>query len=364
MEENILHKVVSGFCIEGDIVDIAPLGGGLINDTYRVCTAGPCPDYVLQRINNSIFKDVDLLQSNIDAVTGHIRSKLTLSGVGDIDRRVKRYIPVRNGGKSYLSDGGNYWRLSIFIDDAETCDTVDPEHSYCAGRAFGNFEAMLADIPCKLGETIPDFHNMELRSAQLKQAVVEDRAGRLSSPECREILEFLNAFDYEMCGAERMYREGLLPKRICHCDSKVNNILFDRNGEVLCVIDLDTVMPSFVFSDFGDFLRTGANTAAEDEPDLSKVSFRMDIFESFARGYLESTSSFLTDIERNNLAFGVLLFPFMQAVRFFTDYLNGDVYYKISYPEHNLVRTRNQITFFRKAREKYEGMADIIEKYK
>ena len=183
MEENILHKVVSRFCIEGDIVDIAPLGGGLINDTYRVCTAGPCPDYVLQRINNSIFKDVDLLQSNIDAVTGHIRSKLTLSGVGD-------------------------------------------------------------------------------------------------------------------------------------------------------------------------------------ESDLSKVSFRMDIFESFARGYLESTSSFLTDIERNNLAFGVLLFPFMQAFRFFTDYLNGDVYYKISYPEHNLVRTRNQVTFFRKARENYERMADIIEKFK
>ena len=364
MDDNRLHKVVSEFCVEGDIVDIAPLGGGLINDTYKVSTAGPCSDYVLQRINNSIFKDIDLLQSNIDAVTGHIRSKLILSGVEDIDRRVKRYISARNGGKSYLYADGNYWRLSVFIDDAVTCETVDPEHSYCAGRAFGNFEAMLADIPCELGETIPDFHNMELRSAQLKQAVAENRAGRLSSSECRVILDFLNSFDYEMCRAERMYREGILPKRICHCDSKVNNILFDKDGEVLCVIDLDTVMPSFVFSDFGDFLRTGANTAAEDEADLSKVSFRMDIFKSFARGYLESTSSFLTDGERNNLAFGVLLFPYMQAVRFFTDYLNGDVYYKILYPEHNLVRTRNQVTLFKKALENYKSMTDFIENFK
>ena len=164
-----------------------------------------------------------------------------------------------------------------------------------------------------------------------------------------------------MCKAEQMFRDGILPKRICHCDPKVNNILFDKDGKILCVIDLDTVMPSFVFSDFGDFLRTAANTAAEDEPDTSKVSFRMDIFKAFARGYVESAKGFLTDIEKENLPFAACMFPFMQAVRFLTDYLNGDGYYKISYQDHNFVRAKSQMALFKSALSHLDEMSDYIK---
>ena len=158
-----------------------------------------------------------------------------------------------------------------------------------------------------------------------------------------------------------MYREGTLPKRICHCDTKVNNMMFDADGNVLCVIDLDTVMPSFVFSDFGDFLRTAANTAPEDEPDTDKIDFRMDIFKAFAKGYIESASVFLTPVERENLPYAACLFPYMQAVRFFADYINGDTYYKIKYPEHNLVRTRAQIKLFKEALSKTGEMKSYLD---
>ena len=157
-----------------------------------------------------------------------------------------------------------------------------------------------------------------------------------------------------------MGREGKLPKRVCHCDTKVNNMMFDEEGRVLCVIDLDTVMPSFVFSDYGDFLRTGANFVAEDDPEIGKVGFREDIFESFTKGYLESAKSFLTPVETENLPYAVALFPYMQCVRFLTDYINGDTYYKIKYPEHNLVRTRNQLALFRCVYAKQEEMARFI----
>ena len=216
---------------------------------------------------------------------------------------------------------------------------------------------MLADIPDKLGETIPDFHNMELRARQLREAVAADAAGRMADPEVRAIVDEVFKYEEEMCKAERMHREGILPKRICHCDTKVNNMLFDREGNILCVIDLDTVMPSFVFSDFGDFLRTAANTGAEDDPDLDNVNFNMEIFNAFAKGYISTAGEFLTPVERENLPFAATLFPYMQAVRFLADYINGDTYYKIKYPEHNLVRTRAQWKLFLSARAKMDEMA-------
>jgi len=358
-----LKNIVGKFNISEEILAIKPLGDGLINDTFKVSTPAGCPDYVLQRVNNAIFKDVALLQHNIEMVTGHIRAKLVASGESDIDRKVLRYIPVKGlvkgtvkglvkgESRTFYVEDGKYWRLSVFINDSITKNEVTPESSYDTGLAFGRFEDMLSDIKETLGETIPDFHNMELRSRQLKEAVAADAAGRMSDPEVRKILSYIGEFDNEMCKAERLYREGLLPKRICHCDPKVNNILFDKDGKVLCVIDLDTVMPSFVFSDFGDFLRTGANTVAEDCPEIDKVEFRMDIYNSFRQGYLES-AKFLTDIEKENLPFAARLFPYMQAVRFFADYINGDTYYKIAYPEHNLVRTRNQLALFKSATER------------
>lgn len=341
-----LTDVALQFDLTGQIDSIKPLGNGLINDTYKVCTTDG-PSYVLQRINHNIFRDVELLQNNIVSVTGHIRRKLMAEGVEDIDRKVLNFIPLKNSSATWYFDGESYWRVSLFIEDAFTYETVNPEYSYYAGRSFGHFEAMLADIPDTLGETIPDFHNMELRARQLDEAVAADAVGRMAEEEVQTILKGILEHKEEMCKAERMHREGLLPKRICHCDTKVNNMMFDASGEVLCVIDLDTVMPSFVFSDFGDFLRTAANKVAEDDPRIGMVEFDMEIFKAFAKGYVESASVFLTPVERDNLPYAAALFPYMQAVRFFADYINGDTYYKIKYPEHNLVRTRNQMALFR-----------------
>ena len=363
-----LKRIVECFRIEGDIENIAPLGNGLINDTYKVTTSAGTPDYVLQRINNAVFKDVDLLQANIAAVTRHIREKLEAAGEKDIDRKVLRFMPLKDdSNKTYLESGGKFWRVSVFIPEAMTYEAVNPEYSEYAGEAFGNFEAMLSDIPQQLGETIPDFHNMELRMRQLEDAEKADLSKRLAEDgeayggELHYILREMHRFGDEMCKAERMYREGLLPKRICHCDTKVNNMMFDKDGSVLCVIDLDTVMPAFVFSDFGDFLRTAANPVAEDSPELDKVDFDMEIFKAFSRGYIKGTRSFLTDVEKKNLPFAACLFPFMQAVRFFTDFINGDTYYKIKYPEHNLVRTRNQMALFNSAMAKVPHMSAWLE---
>ena len=359
MDQQALQQIVGHFAVQGKVTGIRPLGNGLINDTFLVETDGP-DNYVLQRINQSIFQDVDLLQHNIDCVTRHIREKLVAAGESDIERKVLRFLPEKATGKSYWTDGTQWWRVSVFIRDALTFETVTPEYAGYAGVAFGRFEAMLADLPDQLGETIPDFHNMELRARQLREAVAADAAGRMADPEVRSLVADIQAFEEEMCKAERMYRAGVLPKRICHCDTKVNNMMFDRDGSILCVIDLDTVMPSFVFSDFGDFLRTAANTGAEDDPNLDNVSFNMEIFKAFAKGYLSSASVFLTQVERENLPFAATLFPYMQAVRFLADYINGDTYYKIKYPEHNLVRTRAQWKLFCGAREKMAEMTAFI----
>lgn len=354
-----LKNIVARFAVEGQVLAVEPLGNGLINDTFRVKTDGPS-DYVLQRINNAIFQDVALLQHNIEAVTRHIRAKL--AGDPDIDRKVLRFLPLKDGSKTYFeAEDGTFWRISVFIEGARTYETVDPESSYHAGKAFGQFEAMLADIPDTIGETIPDFHNMELRARQLREAVEADAAGRMADPAVKALVDEILAYEEEMCKAERMHREGTLPKRICHCDTKVNNMMLDEEGNVLCVIDLDTVMPSFVFSDFGDFMRTAGNTGAEDDPNLDNVSLDMDIFRAFAKGYVESAGVFLTPVERENLPYAALLFPYMQTVRFLADYINGDTYYKIQYPEHNWVRSLAQWKLFRSAKDCLPQMKQFIE---
>lgn len=353
-----METIVSQFRIEGTVKEIVPLGNGLINDTYLVRTAETDKaDYVLQRINHHIFTDVELLQHNIEAVTRHLRRKLEEEGTEDIDRRVLQFVPT-DTGKTWYFDGESYWRMSVYIADTQTVDEVTPQSSYDCGQAFGHFEQELTDLDEPLGETIPDFHNMELRLRQLREAVRENRAGRLKTVEAE--VAFIETHADAMCLAERLHREGLLPKRVCHCDTKVNNMLFDHDGRVLCVIDLDTVMPAYVFSDYGDFLRSAANTMPEDSPELDRIAFRWDIYEAFTRGYLESAGGFLTPVERQHLPFAVALFPFMQATRFLTDYLNGDTYYKTAYADHNLVRTRNQLRLFEMVQSRQEDMKQVV----
>lgn len=339
MEQKDLQQIVGMFDIQGTVTEVKPLGNGLINTTYKVCTGDGAPDYVLQHVNNAIFPDVEMLMGNIVAVTDHIRAKYEREGVADIDRKVLRFVPAKDG-KYFHFDGEKYWRVMVFIPDTISQSAVTPESSYIVGETFGNFQAMLADIPVELGETIKDFHNMEFRLQQLREAVAENKAGRLEKVQW--LVDELEKRAEEMCKGERLHREGKLPKRICHCDTKVDNILFDRDGKVVCVIDLDTVMPNYVFSDFGDFLRSAANTGKEDDKDLDNVNFNMDIFKAFTEGYLKSARCFLTPLEIENLPYAAALFPYMQTVRFLADYINGDTYYKTQYAEHNLVRSEAQ----------------------
>lgn len=344
-----LNEIISYFPEVKEVREIIPLTAGLINQTYKVTTAdADACDYILQCINHQVFQNVDLLQHNIECVTRHIKEKLEKAHETDIKRKVLRFIPA-NDGKTYHFDGEHYWRMCEFIPDSLTLDAVTPESSYLVGLKFGEFEAMLSDLPEELGETIPDFHNMEFRMKQLQEAVAKDAAGRMEK--VRTLVDEIEKDADEMCQAERLYREGKLPKRICHCDTKVSNMMFDKDGKVLCVIDLDTTMPSFVFSDFGDFLRSAANTSREDEPDLEKIHFNMEIFKAFAKGYIESAKSFLTPLEIEMLPFAVKLFPYMQAVRFLTDYINGDTYYQIQYAEHNYVRTLAQYKLYQEAKK-------------
>ncbi len=354
-------NIIQQFDIQGTVSEVKALGNGLINDTYKVTTAeADAPDYVLQRINDSIFTDVNLLQHNIEEVTTHIRQLLEKEGAGDIDRKVLTFVKTHDG-KNYTQDEqGQYWRVSVFIPRTVTLEKVTPESSYHAGKTFGKFEAQLTDITDRLDETIPDFHNMELRRDQLRQAVKEDRVGRAEG--VKDFIADIEKHMDEMCLSQRLFREGKLQKHVCHCDTKVNNMLFDEDGKVLCVIDLDTVMPSLFVSDYGDFLRTAANTIAEDSPEFEKIDFRMDIFEAFTRGYIESASAFLSPLEVSLLPHAAELFPYMQAVRFLWDYLNGDHYWKCQYPEHNLVRAKNQWHLFLKVKEHEEAMKDFIDK--
>lgn len=358
--EQKMKDIVAHFNIEGNVIEVKPLGNGLINTTYAVITEGNTPDYVLQNVNVAIFPDMDLLMNNIVEVTSHIRKKLEAAGTEDIDRKVLTFITAKDG-KYYYHDGEKYWRMMVLIPDTTSKSGVSLENAYIVGETFANFQAMLADIPAQLGETIKDFHNIEWRLTQLKDAIRDNKAGRTEEPVVKELLEGIFSREEEMTKSERLYREGKLPKRICHCDTKVDNILFDQNGDILCVIDLDTVMPSFIFSDFGDFLRSAANATREDDPNMENVAFKFDVFEAFAKGYLKSGRSFLTSIEIENLPYATALFPYMQTVRFLADYLNGDTYFKVQYPAHNLDRARNQYRLLQCVEEATPQMEAFIK---
>jgi Ser/Thr protein kinase RdoA (MazF antagonist) len=354
-------QILNQFQLEDDILSVEPFGNGHINDTLKVTTGKGEAKYVLQRINHHIFTNVDMLQNNIRIVTSHIRSKLEARGEQDIDRKVLTFIPASDG-RYYYFDGDSYWRVCLFIPRSQSYESITPELSYQAGKAFGDFQSMLADIPeGQLGETIPDFHNMEFRLRQFHDALQTNAAGRLD--EVKDLVDEIEKRAKALCIQEDLYREGKLRKRINHCDTKVNNVLFDEDGKVLCVIDLDTVMPGFVLSDIGDFIRTGANTGAEDDADLDKVGVNMDLFKAYTRGYMEAAGSFLTPLEISLLPYGGRLLTYMQTVRFLTDYINGDTYYKIHHPGHNLQRTKAQFKLLQSLEAHAPEMENFIKEW-
>ena len=354
-----MQYIINQFQLANAVQVPQPIKVGFINDSFRVMAAEQGgKSYFLQRINHNIFRDVEGLQNNIQRVTEHIRHLLTEAGETDIDRKVLQLVPTHDGKLYYQTPEGDYWRVYELIQNATSYEQITPEGAALAGKAFGLFQCQLASLDAdNLVESIPNFHNLEFRIEQLHEALATNAAGRRAATQ--DIAEYFLQRAEKMCMAEQLYREGKLSKRINHCDTKINNMLFDEQGNPMCIVDLDTVMPGFVLSDFGDFIRTAANTGAEDDPNLENIHVNMEIFEAYAKGYL-STATFLTDLEKSLLPYGCKRMSFMQAVRFYIDYLNGDTYYKIAYPEHNLVRTKAQIRLFEEQEAVEEQMNAII----
>lgn len=357
-----LQPIVDQFKIEGTFNTAAPFGTGLINTTYKVEThEADGPNYLLQIINHNIFKDVEGLTRNIQRVTSHIRKKLEESGASDINRRVLTPIDTRNGKGFYKDDQGRYWRMFLFIENARSYDLLtNAQQAYVGGQAFGQFQKLLADLPGEpLAPTIPGFHNTEMRINNFIKTVKADPVNRLK--EAQQEVDFLMERAPEYKKIVQMGREGILPERIVHQDTKFNNVLLDENDEVLCVIDLDTVMPGYVCYDIGDAIRNGANTGKEDDPVLENVGIDMTLYEGFIKGFLEETREVLTPAEIDTLAFGAKLLTYEQAVRFLDDFIDGDNYYKINSPDHNLVRTRAQIKLLKTMEQNWDKMQQIVK---
>jgi hypothetical protein len=357
-----MENIINQFKLKTEIANITPLKIGHINDSFILTGKNDDDEsYFLQRINHNIFKDVEGLQNNIKIVTDHLRKKYQEVGVSDLSQRVLQLVETKDGKLYHKDNEGNYWRIYINIKNTHSFDAITPELAYETGKAFGDFHNMIADIPANLLiDSIPNFHNVEFRVQQMKDAANENIAGRLQKTVWM-LDELLRRAD-EMCLPQKLMREGELPGRINHCDTKVNNILFNDKDEPCCIVDLDTMMISTVLSDFGDFMRTAANTGAEDDINLDNIDVNLDIYEAYTKGYLEK-ATFLTELELDNLALGAKMLSYMQTVRFYTDYLNGDTYYKIQHPEHNWQRTLAQFRLLEQQEKKYEIMQQIVRKY-
>lgn len=327
-----------------DLSTLKPYGSGHINDTYRLKNlAGTEYDYLLQKINNDIFTDVPCLTENMCRVIAHLKGKMDASGKGDPQKEVMTLVATKAGPYFYEDSNGAYWRMCLFLKDTRSYDVVETEkQAYEGGKAFGKFQAMLSDLSADfMHEVIPDFHNIKKRLGQLSLAIQQDPLNRVQL--VSQELETIKKRSATMSFFQEAAQQLTLPRRVIHNDTKFNNVLLDLNGNAQCVIDLDTVMAGYVAYDFGDAIRTIVNTAPEDEIELSRIQLNLDLFNAYTKGYMESAASFLNEWELRSLIKGVLLMPYMQAVRFLTDYLNGDKYYKISSAEHNLQRTRAQL---------------------
>lgn len=352
MEEKKVRHILNQFSIYGDLESFKGFGNGHINNTYISVRnqGGTLVRYTHQRINKNVFKNPEQVVQNIHNVTGHIYNKLADEQNGSISpsRRVLQIVPAKDGKLWHIDDAGDYWRTYVFIEHASTLEVMSgTDLAYKVGKAVGTFQKQLSDYAGPvLYETIPRFHDMHWRYEQFDEAVASDKAGRLSS--AKDEVDFLQANrDRGMILSDGL-ANGRLKSGITHNDTKLNNILFDdATGEAICMIDLDTVMPGTVLFDTGDLIRTATNTGAEDERDLSKVGFNADLFRALIGGYMSEASEFLTDYEKSLIAESGRVFAQIMAVRFLTDYLNGDVYYKIERPSHNLDRTRTQLTLMK-----------------
>ncbi len=356
-----VRDVVAEFRIPADFVSAAPYGNGHINDTFAVVMSqgGTRLRYIVQRINHRIFKRPDLLMENIRRVTEAARRHSRAAADGT--RRCLTIVPTNDGRPVFRDREGDSWRVYVFVENSLSYDEVrTPEQAFQAARAFGRFQRLLADLDGgRLHEVLPGFHDTPARMAALEQALAADPCGRAAA--CRAEADFALARKAEAGLLVEMLSSGALPERVTHNDTKINNVLFDsRTGEAICVIDLDTVMPGLAHYDFGDMVRTATSTAAEDEVELSRVVVRLDLFEALLRGYLEETGGFLTPLERELLPFSGKLITLEIGVRFLTDHLQGDVYFKTGRANHNLDRCRNQFQRVRSIEAQYETMLKMV----
>lgn len=360
-----LQEIIQQFQVSGQFNAAVKVKSGHIHDTYvsRLITPRGSIRYVQQRINTQVFKQPEDLMENIERVTAFMREQIHKAG-GSPDRETLTLIPTREGKSYYRSPEGEYWRAYAFIDGARTYEVSDDlRHIYSAAKSFGNFQRMLECLPgARLHETIPNFHHTPRRYEAFKGAVAANLAGRGKMVKAE--IDFINQRAADTSMVVDLLASGQLPERITHNDTKLNNVLIDdRTGEGICVIDLDTVMPGSALYDFGDLVRMGAATAVEDETDLSKVGLDLTLFEWLVRGYLDATCGFLTPTEWQYLTFGARLITLEQGMRFLTDYLNGDPYYKIRYEGHNLDRARNQLKMVADMEKKKAKMEAVIGRY-
>lgn len=373
--DNQLLEIAGKFDIDGRIDQIKALGPGFINDTMIVSTiagtSGKAQKYILQRKNHIVFPDVPGMMRNIELVTSHIKKKVAAEG-GDPMREVLTIVRRREDSLTdkekelpasdlyYKDDRGNFWAMCIFIEGSVTYEKADtPALCFKGGQGIGRFQAYLADFTTPLTETIKGFHNIRWRFQQWDEALKRDAAGRVAS--LADEISWIESRKKQMLDFWSLIEDGTIPTRVTHNDTKISNILFDKNGDVLCVIDLDTCMSSTSLNDFGDAIRSYTNTGAEDDRDLSKVGISLEMFKAYTQGYLSERKATLCNSELDHLAFSARYITFEQVLRFLMDYIDGDVYYKIKSPDHNLVRTHAQYKLLQSMEENYEEMVRIVK---
>ncbi len=357
-----VEKIIDNFQIKWPITSMEPYGGGHINDTYYVqCQNEGGPDYLLQKVNSYVFKDIEGLMNNIEIVTTHLIKKLEENGIQDIERRSLKLVTTKNEKLYVKDDDGEFWRVFNFIEDHKVYDGApNTEIAFEGARMFGKFLNELSELdPTSVVDTIPNFHNITFRLENLEKAIDENPAGRVK--QVKEEIKYVRSRRETMSVIQHLGEKGLIRSRIVHNDTKINNVLFDQQNKGLCVIDLDTIMPGYVHYDFGDGVRTCANTGSEDDADLNNISYDLEMYKAFSTGYIESVHSVLNDTERSTLAQAALLFPFIMGVRFLTDYIAGDVYYKINYEDHNLVRARAQLKLTADGEAKFNELENIVK---
>ncbi len=359
---NTANELLNAFTFEGELVEIKQLHDGHINNTYvfDFDDNGKIRRYLVQILNTYVFKQPDALMNNVVGVTNHLR-KVVIANGGDPERECLTVYPAKDGKPYYIDSEGNFWRCYNFIFNAHSCQSVENEEIFFnAAKAFGKFQQMLADYPGEtLVETIPNFHNTESRFADFKKAVADNLSGRADTV-LKEI-DFVCAREADCSVLVELLKSGELPLRVTHNDTKLNNVMFDdETNEGICVVDLDTVMPGLSLYDFGDSIRFGASTASEDEKDLSKVSMSLDLFRTYTLGYLTTAGESLTAKEIEYLPFSAKLMTLECGMRFLGDYLNGDVYFKTAYPEHNLDRCHTQFVLVADMERKMDEMKKIV----